>query len=139
MNTNRMLLAGIAGGVVFFLLGFLFYGVLLAKFFAANQGTAQGVMKEPPTWWALILGNLAYGFLLAVIYERWASISTFATGARAGAIIGALVAFSVDFNMLGTTNISTLNGALVDVVVFTVMSAVVGGVVGLVLGRGGKV
>lgn len=135
MSTNRILLAGIAGGITFFLLGFLFYGVLLEKFFAANQGTAQGVMKDPPLWWALIVGNLAWGFLLAIIFGRWASIKTFGTGAQAGAIIGALMAATINFNMLGTTNVNTLNAALVDVLVFAVISAVVGGVIGLVLGR----
>mgnify|MGYP007080175700 CR=1 FL=1 len=135
MNTNRILLAGVAGGIAFFLLGFLLYGILLAKFFAANQGTAQGVMKTPPEMWALIVGNLAWGFLLAIIFGRWAGIKNFATGAQAGAIIGGLVAFSVNFNMLGTTNVHTINSALVDVVVMAVISAIVGGVVGLVLGR----
>lgn len=135
MNTNRMLIAGIVGGIVYFLLGFLFYGVLLAKFFAANEGTAQGVMKETPTWWALILGNLFTGLLLALIFERWAGIKTFATGAQAGALIGGLMALGFDFTLLGTSNISTVTATIVDIIVVTVMSAIVGGVIGVVLGR----
>lgn len=136
MNTNRILLAGIAGGLVYFLLGFLIYGQLLAKFFAANMGTAQVVMKNPPLWWSLILGNLAWGFLLAIVFGRWAGIKTFGTGATAGAIMGSLMAMTYDFTSLGTTNIGTLNSSLADVVVMAVISAIVGGVVGLVLGRG---
>lgn len=135
MNTNRILLAGIAGGITYFLLGFLIYGQLLAKFFASNMGTAQVIMKNPPLWWALILGNLAWGILLAIIFGRWAGIKTLGTGAQAGAIIGGLMALTYDFISLGTTNISTLNAAVVDVIVMAVISAVVGGVVGLVLGR----
>lgn len=135
MNTNRILLAGIAGGIVFFLLGFLFYGVLLMKFFEANTGTAQGVMKDEPVWWALIVGNIAYGILLAIIFGRWAGITTLATGARAGAVIGALMALTFNLNTFATTNISTINAVLVDVLVMTVISAIIGGVVALVLGR----
>jgi len=134
MNTNRILLAGVAGGIVFFLLGFLVYGVLLMKFFAANQGTAQGVMKDPPAMWALAIGNLAWGFLLALIFGRWAGITTLGTGAKAGAIIGALVATSYNFNSLGTTNVTTLNAVLVDIVVFAIMNAIIGAVVARVLG-----
>ncbi len=135
MNTNRMLIAGLVGGIVYFLLGFLFYGVLLAKFFAANEGTAQGVMKETPTWWALILGNIFTAMLLSLIFERWASIKTFSTGAQAGALIGGLMGLGFDFTILGTSNISTVSGTIVDVIVLTVMSAIVGGVIGVVLGR----
>ncbi len=136
MNTNRILLAGIAGGVTFFLLGFLVYGMLLMKFFAANQGTAQGVMKDPPEMWALAVGNLAWGFLLAIIFGRWAGIKTFGTGARAGIVIGALMSATYNFNALGTTNITTLTAVLVDIVVFALMNAIIGGVVGAMLGRG---
>ncbi len=136
MNTNKLLLSGVAGGVAFFLLGFLVYGVLLMRFFEANAGTATGVMKEPMDWWALILGNLAWGFLLAVIFVRWANISTFATGLRAGAIIGLLTGLSFDLMIYGTSNLSSLTGTIVDILVFTALSAVAGGVVGLVLGMG---
>ena len=136
MNTNKLLLSGVAGGVAFFLLGFLVYGVLLMKFFEANAGTATGVMKEPMDWWALILGNLAWGFLLAVICLRWANISTFATGLRAGAIIGLLTGLSFDLMIYGTSNLSFLTGTIVDVLIFTALSAVAGGVVGLVIGMG---
>lgn len=136
MNTNRILLSGIAGGVVYFLLGFLFYGALLVKFFEANAGTAQGAMKTNPTWWALILGNLFIGILLATIFVRWAGIKTFGAGAQAGAIIGALMALGIDFTMFGTMNISNLTATIVDVLVATVMMAITGGVVGWVLGRG---
>lgn len=136
MNTNKILLAGLAGGVVFFLLGFLFYGVLLMKFFEANAGSATGVMKDPPIWWALILGNIFWGLLLAVIFGRWANISTFMTGLKAGAVIGVLAALSWDLTMYATSNFSNLTGTLVDVVVATAMTAITGGVVGLVLGMG---
>lgn len=137
MNTNKILLAGLLGGVAAFLLGWLVWGIVLAKFMAANAGSATGVMRAESdmVWWALILGNLANGFLLAVIYGRWANISTFATGAKAGAVIGLLIALSYDMIMLGTSNIMTLNGAVVDILASAVVTGIVGGVVGWFLGR----
>ncbi|MBK7869861.1 MAG: DUF2177 family protein [Saprospiraceae bacterium] len=138
MSTNKILLAGVVGGVAFFLLGFLFYGLLLMDFMKSNAGEMGALMKEPPTWWALILGNLAWGLLIAVIFGRWANISTFMTGLKAGAIIGLLATLSWDLTMFGTMNGMNLTGVIVDVLVGTAMTAVTGGVVGWMLGRGAK-
>lgn len=138
MNTQKILLAGLLGGVVAFLLGFLFYGMLLTNFFEANAGTATGVMRGDTDmlWIPMIIGHLAWGLLFSLIFGRWASISTFASGAKAGAVLGLLIAITFDMISLGSTNVSTLNAALVDIVVMTAVSALVGGVVGWFLGRG---
>ena len=85
--------------------------------------------------WAMILSNLAYAALLAYIFLQWANISTFATGAKAGAIIGLLVVIYFDLITYSMMDISTITGMIVDIIVFTVLSAVIGGVVGLVLGK----
>ena len=45
MKTDKLLLAGVLGGAVAFLLGYLVYGVLLTGFFEANLGSATGVMR----------------------------------------------------------------------------------------------
>jgi hypothetical protein len=138
MNTNKILLAGLVGGVVAFILGFLAYGVLLVDFFESNVGSASGVAREMDDmqWVPMILGHLSLGFLFSVIYGRWANISTFTTGAKAGAVIGFLMDFGINMINYGSTNISTLNGTIADVVVTTIMMALIGGVVAWVLGRG---
>jgi uncharacterized membrane protein len=140
MNTNKILVAGVVGGVVAFLLGFLAYGVLLSDFFANNVGSAKGVMRGDGEmlWIPMILGHLAWGFVFAIIYGRWASISTFATGAKAGAVLGFLIASTFNLINLGSTHISTTTGAIVDIIVMTVVASIVGGVVGMMLGRGDK-
>ncbi len=141
MSTNKILLAGLAGGVVFFLLGWLLYGMALASFME-SQTTPEGasVMRSDDSmlFWAMIVGNLAYGFLLSVVFGRWANISTWQTGAMAGAVIIGLLACGVDFMFYGTTTIMTMTGILVDIVTFIVMGAVAGAVVAMVLGSGKK-
>ncbi len=132
MNTQKFLIGTITGGVVFFFLGFLFYAILLDSFFVANAGSATGVAKTNMAYWPLILGNLATGALFTYIFQKWANISTFATGARSGALIGLLMALGYDLVMYDTSNIMNLTGSLVDIVVFTVMSAIAGGFIGLV-------
>ncbi|MCW5924582.1 MAG: hypothetical protein KIS77_19850 [Saprospiraceae bacterium] len=139
MNT-KVLLAALAGGVTCFLLGWLFYGILLMDFFANNQGSATGVMKDEASmgWIPLILGNLATGLLFAMIYSRWANISTFRTGAIGGSWVGLLMALGYNLSMLGTSNIMNATAALVDSALWAVFGALIGGVVGWTLGYGNR-
>jgi hypothetical protein len=137
MNTNKILLAGLVGGVVAFILGFLVYGVMLGEFFQSNAGSATGVARgdEEMLWIPMIVGHLAWGFLFSIIYGRWASISTFATGAKTGAVLGLLVSLTQNMISLGSSNIMNTTAALSNVVVVAIISAIVGGTVGWFLGR----
>lgn len=139
MNT-KVLLAAVAGGVVTFLLGWLLYGIALKGFFDSNMGSATGVMRgeEDMQLWAVFVGNVAWSLLLALLYSRWAGITTFSSGAMSGAWISLLMALGIDLIMYGTTNMSTLAATLVDPIVSAVMGAAGGGVVGWVLGYGNK-
>jgi hypothetical protein len=135
MNTNKLVLSTIAGGVTIFLLSFLLYNIVLADFFQSNMGSATGVMKETQVIWAFALGSLAYGFLLAYIFGRWAGIKTFATGAKAGAMIFFILALGFNLMLYGYADIFNLTSTLADTVVYAVIGALTGGVVGWVLGR----
>lgn len=135
MDAKKFLLGTLGGGVAYFLLGFIFYGMLLMDFFANNSGSATGLAKEPMAMWAIALGNFAHAALLTYIFGQWANISTFATGAKAGAIIGFLIALGGNFLAYGTSNISNLNAVIVDSLVYAVLSAIAGGLIGLILGK----
>ncbi len=137
MDTKKRILATLAGFVVFFLLGWLLYGMLLVDFFNANQGTATGVMRAETemVWWALIVGNLMQAYLLVYIFGNWANITSFGGGFKAGLIIGLIIGYGVDLTMYGTTNIMNLTASLVDPVVIAVMMGISGGVIGTVLGK----
>ena len=138
MITNKVLIAGLLGALVAFVLGWVIWGVLLVNFMEGTSGSATGVMRsdDEMVWWALVLGHLALGMLFALIFSRWAGISTFMTGAKAGAVIGGLMTIFFDMVMLATTHISTPTGAVVDIVASIVSSAITGGVIGWYLGRG---
>ncbi len=129
MSTNS-LLAALAGGVTLFVMGFIFYVLLLADFFTV------AVVKEPPGFLYIVLGELVWGLLLAWVFAR-ARITTVRDGAMAGAWFGFLAALAVGLIMYGATTVADLQYYLVDALVYAVRYAAAGAVIGLVLGRGG--
>jgi hypothetical protein len=136
MSTSKILIAGLVTGVVAFFLGWLFYGILLMDFFESNAGGATGVSRgDSMIWWALIAGNLIWGIFFAYIFGKWASISTAATGASAGAILGLLVGAGLGLIYYGTSDIMNLMGTVVDIAVSVVSGAILGAVAGWMLGR----
>ena len=138
MKTDKILLAGVLGAAVAFLLGYLAYVMLLGEFFESNPGTVTGVMRGDGEmlWGPMILGHLALGMLFAFIYGRLGKINTLANGAKNGAVLGFLFSLAYDMITLGTTNILSKTAAAADIVLTTVIFAIMGGVIAWFLGRG---
>ncbi len=135
---NKFLVGGIIGGVVFFILGYLVYGLALQSMM--NENTMAGVNKpmEELNWLFLLLSNLASGFLLSYVLTK-SNTSGLGGGATVGAVVGFLMVLGFDFVMYATTNImTTMNFMFVDIVAFTGMNAVTGGIIGAYLGMGKK-
>ena len=88
MDSKKRIMATLAGFVVFFLLGWLLYGMLLMDFFMNNAGSATGVMRADTemVWWALILGNVFQAYLLVYILGKWANVTSFSAGLQAGGL-----------------------------------------------------
>lgn len=126
-----MLLATLAGGLVYFLLGWVMYGMLLADVFV----TPESITKEFVVW-SMFLSCIIWALLLAIIQERWANARSFSTGAVVGGVVGFLSSAAVDFGMYSMYNFMTIQGSLGDMVVNGILSAITGGVIGLILGAG---
>ncbi|HEV7643276.1 MAG TPA: hypothetical protein VGO50_04970 [Pyrinomonadaceae bacterium] len=128
------ILAAVAGGLVMFLLGFLFFGILLANFFAEYTVKYQGLMKDPPEISLIFLFNLVWAWLIAFVME-WSGISTITGGVKAGAAIMFALILGVNLQYYAFMNLHTsIVPLVVDVLVVTVMGAVAGAVIALVLG-----
>ena len=130
MNLNKILLAALAGGIAYFLLGWLVWGIALA----GMMETPSNVTKDPMLFWAMILSCLVYGFFLAYIFGRWAGIRTFVSGAKAGAVLSGLVALSYNLGMYSMTTLYSGIQVTTDVIASTIVGAIAGGIVGWVLG-----
>jgi hypothetical protein len=138
MKTNKILLGGIVGSVLFFLLGWIIYGILLKNFMAANYNQSVYRPMEDTIWWAMIVSNLAWGFTVSFVLN-WANVTNALTGAKLTVIIGFLLAVSIDLSFYAmTTMINNLTAILVDIIVYIVMSAIIGATVGWVIGSGKK-
>jgi hypothetical protein len=139
MNSNKSLLAGIAGGIVLFLLGYLIYGMLLSDFMKTHSGSATGVSKNANEYmlWLIGVANLIYAFLLVYIFGK-AGVVSVGSGFATAAIVGLLTSASTDCINYATTNLLTGSGMAADVIAFTVLSGVGGAVIGWVKGTGKK-
>ena len=105
---------------------------------AANYNQAFYRPMEDTIWWALIASNVGWGFMLSFVLN-WANVTNAMTGAKLAAIIGFLLAVSVDLGYYAmTTMIGNLTAVLVDIIVYIVMSAIIGAVVGWISGSGKK-
>lgn len=133
---TRLLAATVAGGITFFILGFVIYGLILEeRVMRPNMNAFPGLMNEMPNWIPLVLANLVSAFLLAYIFDKWASISTFVGGLQGGAVVYFLIALSFQLMFLAFMNLHKNYIPMVaDVIGSTVLGAVAGGVIGQVLG-----
>lgn len=122
MNTKSFLLSGIVGAIVYFLLGWLFYGVLFTELHGDSE----------PCMWMIALGCLFMALLIALIYNRWANISTFSTGLKAGFVIGLLYSLSMNFFMYSSKCINT--DFFITIAIETISLAIVGGAIGAASG-----
>ena len=134
MQTNKILLGGLAGGVALFLLGWIIYGILLMDFASTNYNQCMNRPNMEMIWWALILSNLAYGFLIAYLFSRTGTTG-FIGGAKLGAIIGILLSISIDLGYYSMTTMYVHPSAIVvDIISYTIYIAIAGAVIAWVMG-----
>ena len=135
MDTRRLLIGTLVGGVTVFVLGYLIFDLAFGAFYSANAGSATGVPRETQLVWAVALGSLSYGALLALTIAARAGSSDIGTGVKIGALVGFLLWFTADFILYGVENVSNLTRTIVDPVLEGVRAGISGGVIAVVLGK----
>jgi uncharacterized membrane protein YbaN (DUF454 family) len=135
MKTNKILIGGFAGGVTFFFLGWLVYGILLNSYMVANLNQCAAKPMGEMTWWAMILSNLTLGLLISLVFS-WSNTRGVRDGAKVAAILGLLMAASFDLSSYSMSNLfNNITALVIDVLVYTVLVTIVGVVVALVIGK----
>ena len=133
---SKVLIGGIIGGIAFFLLGYLFYGLLLGKTMSACM-TCQRPMEEL-NFIVLFIGNVFVGLTISYILNRFAGVGSFSKGAVAGATIGGLFAIGWASISYATSEVYSDTSCMIyQILVEVIMWGVVGGVIGWWLGRRG--
>lgn len=135
MNT-KFLSASLAAGLTLFILGWLFYALLLMNFFEANTMVA-GVWKESPNLLFILLGELLTGAALVYVVSTLGGALDFAGGTKTGAMLGLLLGLGLALTFYGSSNMMTLMGWLGDTVVTIIRFTIAGGVGALVMGKMG--
>ncbi|MDG1793969.1 MAG: hypothetical protein P8H44_05420 [Flavobacteriaceae bacterium] len=83
----------------------------------------------------IMLGCVFYAFTFALIYNRWAQISTFGTGLKAGFFIGLLLTLSSNFFMQASSTAALNIDFIIPVAIDTASAAIMGGVIAAVIGK----
>ncbi|HPT03104.1 MAG TPA: hypothetical protein PLJ84_10950 [Bacteroidales bacterium] len=126
----KFIASGLFGGIINFFLGWLVYGKLLMPFLNANTIHYEGLTKEMPVLWMLVISCLATGYFLAFIFKRWAGISTLKGGLIGGLIIGFFIAVMYDFSLMSMWNLYNLKAILVDALATIVIYGITGAAIG---------
>lgn len=131
----KILRGTIFGGISYFLLGWLIWGILLMDYMSANMNTCSNRPDGEMVWWAIILSNLSAALLLTLILN-WAKARSLVDGLKTGAIFGLLYAMTIDFSFWSmTTTYNNITTMIVDILVSAGVFALVGMIIVLTWGK----
>ena len=129
MNTKKIVVGSLAGGLAYFLLGWVVYGILMKDYCATNMNQTGMRKEEEMILWAIGVSNIAFAMLLALIFS-WSNTSSILNATKMAAIIGLLVSISIDLSFYAmTTMYQSRSIIIVDVIVNTILTAIVGAIV----------
>ncbi len=135
MDIKRFIIGTVVGGIALYILGYVMFNLAFADFFAANAGSATGVVKDPQVVWAIALGTLSYAALLTLAIGTRAGSTTIVEGLKIGAIVGFLMWFGVDFIHYGIGNVSNLTATIADSLLELIRAGISGAVIAAVLAK----
>ena len=130
----KLVLSTIVGGIVLFILGWIFYVLIFGGFMMDNFGK---IMRTPDDYklWAIIVANLLEAFFLSWIYPKgYKGGSPAKEGFMYGIYMGFLMSVPYVFYIWAQYPVKW-QAALLDGVLMLVMTIITGFVIGLVYGK----
>lgn len=138
MNWTKFLIGTLIGSIVYFLLGWLVYGILFADALTIAPEFRESVQYPEDEFkiGLMYLSCIAWAGVFTYIFMRWANISTFIGGLKAGAFLGPLITLSSFLGLAAEFRIWTTQSIAMNVVATMICTGLMAGVVGWYLGRG---
>ncbi|WP_340112002.1 hypothetical protein [Maribellus mangrovi] len=131
----RLLRGTIFGGIAFFFLGWLVWGILLMDFSMNNYNMDIYLEEHEMVWWALILSNLVFA-LMQTLFLQWGQAKTWIDGAKIGTLFGLLYALTTDLGFYSMTNVLLNPSAIVvDSLAYAVITGITGIIIVLTWGK----
>jgi hypothetical protein len=131
----KLLRGTLFGGIAYFFLGWIIYGMLLMDFFSSGTNTCLNRPDGEMVWWSMIVSNLLTALFLT-LFLHWSKASVITDGLKTGAIFGALFTGSMAFSFWSmTTMYSGLTTLLAEILVSAALYAIVGMVIVLTWGK----
>ena len=132
MDTKRLAIGTVVGGIAMFVVGYLIWNILLDYWNGAFD--AAGVAREPQLLWVAALSNVPFAALVTLVIERGGS-STIERGVGIGAMVGFLVWGGVALVHYADMTIFDLTATILDPLLAGVEFGIGGGVIAAVLGK----
>ena len=132
MDTKRLAIGAVVGGIAMFVVGYLFWNILFDYYAALLD--AAGIAREPQLFWVIAASNVPFAALVTLAIERDGS-STIGGGVKIGAIVGFLVWSGVALVHYGSMTAFDLTATILDPLLSGVHFGIGGGVIAAVLGR----
>lgn len=131
----KILRGTLFGGIAYFLIGWLVYGVLLYNFFSPMINTCANRPEGEMVWWAMIVSNLLIALFLT-LFLKWSGARVIVDGLKTGALFGALFTATIDLSFYSmTTMYNSLLPVLIEIVASAVVLGVIGGIIVLTWGK----
>ena len=132
MDTKRVAIGTVVGGITMLLVGYLIWDILFDYYAALLD--AAGIAREPQLFWVIAASNVPFAALVTLAIERGGS-STIGRGVKVGAIVGFLVWSGVALVHYGSMTAFDLTATILDPLLSGVHFGIGGGVIAAVLGR----
>ena len=130
MNT-KVLIGGIIGGIAFFLLGWLIWGILLMDTMSQYSNASCMKPEAEMNMAYMVIANLLWGWIFAYILSNWKGEMSPKTGAVVGVVISVIIGIAMDLYSLAMTTMMTSTTPMIYNIA---ANALVGGIVGAVVG-----
>jgi hypothetical protein len=125
----KILRGTIFGGIAYFLIGWLVYGILLMDYYTANTNQCLNRPEGDMVWWAMIASSLLVALLLTLILY-WSKTAKATDGLFKGAVFGVIFAAT-----LGTSywSMTTMYSSFLPIIADIAAAGFVYGIVGLII------